>query len=393
MLIERLPLRRPHTWLAATAATLLAVAATLVLNVGAASAESNGGVRVMPLGDSITEGTQVPGGFRIGLWQRLTTNRYTVDLVGSQFNGPSTLGDHDHEGHPGWRIDQIDANIVGWLNTFNPRTVLLHIGTNDVLQNFNLGGAPGRLSTLIDRITNTKPAADVFVAQIIPLSNSGQDAAARTFNAAIPGIVQSKVNAGKRVHLVDMHSALSTADLIDGVHPTAGGYDKMAAAWFTALRSVPGTIGDPANSTDLLTNGSLESGTSGWSAFGAGTLAANTSVVHAGAGSLLRTGRTASWNGPSQDLTSRLANGRSYTTRVWMRTQSGTPTGKVTLALTANGTTSYLGLAQGGVNTTGWTLLTGTTTVSWTGTLSAARFYVETASGTDSFYVDDASMQ
>ena len=67
----------------------------------------------------------------------------------------------------------------------------------------------------------------------------------RTFNAAIPGIVQSKVNAGKHVHLVDMHSALTTADLIDGIHPTAGGYDKMAARWYSALQSVPGSIGDP----------------------------------------------------------------------------------------------------------------------------------------------------
>ena len=67
----------------------------------------------------------------------------------------------------------------------------------------------------------------------------------RTFNAAIPGIVQSKVNAGKQVHLVDMHSALTTADLIDGIHPTAGGYDKMAARWYSALQSVPGALVPP----------------------------------------------------------------------------------------------------------------------------------------------------
>jgi lysophospholipase L1-like esterase len=211
----------------------------------AAVAESNGGVRVMPLGDSITEGTQVPGGYRIGLWQRLSAAGYRVDFVGSQFNGPAALGDHDHQGHPGWRIDQIDGAITGWLRNTSPRTVLLHIGTNDVLQNFNLSGAPGRLSTLIDHITAATPSADVFVATIIPLASAGQEAAARTFNAAIPGIVQGKVNAGKRVHLVDMHAALTTADLIDGVHPTAGGYDKMAATWYAALRSVPGTIGDP----------------------------------------------------------------------------------------------------------------------------------------------------
>ncbi|GAA3009135.1 ricin-type beta-trefoil lectin domain protein [Streptosporangium longisporum] len=221
----------------------------LVLTVGvtatSAGAESNGGVRVMPLGDSITEGTQVPGGYRIGLWQRLAAGRYTVDFVGSQFNGPGSLGDHDHQGHPGWRIDQIDANITGWARTHNPRTVLLHIGTNDILQNYNVAGAPQRLSTLIDRITATVPEADVFVATIIPLSNAGQAAAARTFNAAVPGIVQAKVNSGRRVHLVDMHSKLTTSDLIDGIHPTAGGYDKMAAAWYAALQAVPGSIGQP----------------------------------------------------------------------------------------------------------------------------------------------------
>ncbi|GII25999.1 hypothetical protein Pme01_55960 [Planosporangium mesophilum] len=226
---------------AATAVVAAVVAAGTV--AGIAHAESNGGVRVMPLGDSITEGTQVPGGYRIGLWQRLVANGYAVDFVGSQSNGPVSLGDHDHEGHPGWRIDQIDASVVGWLRTYLPHTVLLHLGTNDVLQNYNLANAPARLSTLIDHVTATVPTAEVFVATIIPLSSASQEAAARTFNAAVPGIVQGKVSAGKHVHLLDMHGALTTADLIDGVHPTAGGYDKMAATWFSALRSVPGSIG------------------------------------------------------------------------------------------------------------------------------------------------------
>ncbi|MEU7955629.1 ricin-type beta-trefoil lectin domain protein [Micromonospora humida] len=240
-------MRTRARWLAALA-VLGVMTAGVVTPTGPAHAESNGGVRVMPLGDSITEGTQVPGGYRIGLWQRLAAGRYTIDFTGSQFNGPGSLGDHDHEGHPGWRIDQIDANIVGWLNNQRPQTVLLHIGTNDILQNYNVGTAPNRLSTLIDKITTTAPTAEVFVAQIITLSNGNQAAAARTFNAAIPGIVQSKVNAGKRVHLVDMQSALTTADLIDGIHPTSGGYDKMAARWYSALQSVPGSIGNPGNS-------------------------------------------------------------------------------------------------------------------------------------------------
>ena len=145
---------------------------------------------------------------------------------------------------------------------------------------------------------------------------------------------------------------------------------------------------------NLLTNGDLENGTTGWGVFGSGTLASNTSVVHGGARSLLLSGRTASWNGPSQNATSTLTNGKSYATSVWVRTQSGTPTAKVTLALTANGSTSFVSLTPAtAVNPNGWTLLSGTTTVSWTGTLTSATFYVETTSGTDSFYVDDASFQ
>src|SRR6266496_3489004 len=114
-------------WLTTVALTAALTAVGVATSAGPASAESNGGDRVMPLGDSITDG-------------------FRVDYVGTLFNGPSNLGDHDHEGHPGWRIDQIDASITGWLRATTPHTVLLHIGTNDVLQNSDLANAPARLS-------------------------------------------------------------------------------------------------------------------------------------------------------------------------------------------------------------------------------------------------------
>ncbi|MEU8284958.1 cellulose binding domain-containing protein [Micromonospora sp. NPDC048905] len=229
---------RARLWWAALAA-VAAVAAAVPIATAPANAESNGGVRVMPLGDSITDGFNVAGGYRIELWQRFTAGGYRIDFVGSQFNGPASLGDHDHQGHSGWTIAQIDANVVNWLRATNPRTVLLHIGTNDMYG--DTSGAPGRLATLVDRITNTAPNADVFVATIIP--KSGADNVVRGYNAAIPGIVQARAAAGKRVHLVDMYRALTLSDLADGVHPNATGYRKMAVAWYDALRSVPGSIG------------------------------------------------------------------------------------------------------------------------------------------------------
>ncbi|WP_328848352.1 cellulose binding domain-containing protein [Micromonospora zamorensis] len=230
--------RRARRWWAVLAAVAAMVAAVPIATTPA-SAESNGGVRVMPLGDSITDGFNVPGGYRIELWQRFTTGGYRVDFVGSQFNGPASLGDHDHQGHSGWTIAQIDANVVNWLRATNPRTVLLHIGTNDMYG--DTSGAPGRLAALVDKITNNAPNADVFVATIVP--KSGADDQVRAYNAAIPGIVQTRAAAGKRVHLVDMYRALTLSDLADGVHPNATGYRKMAAAWYDALRTVPGSIG------------------------------------------------------------------------------------------------------------------------------------------------------
>lgn len=236
-----LVLRRVLTALVALAALVGVMAAT----AGTARAESLAPVRVMPLGDSITDGFNVPGGYRTDLWQKLQAGGHSVDFVGSVSSGPNDLGDRDHEGHSGWTIAQIDSNISGWLGTYAPETILLHIGTNDMYGG-DPAGAPYRLAALVDRITSQAPEAELFVATITPLTCC--DATVRQFNAAIPGIVQDQVQAGHNVHLVDMYSALTTADLADGVHPNAGGYSKMAAVWYEALLSVPGSVGGDAGS-------------------------------------------------------------------------------------------------------------------------------------------------
>ena len=237
------------------AAAALGIALVTLATAAPATAESNGGVRIMPLGDSITDGYNVPGGYRIGLWSRLANAGRLTDFVGTGFNGPASLGDHDHEGHSGWRIDELDANITGWLRAAGPRTVLLHIGTNDIGQNYDVANAPARLSTLIDHIRTLAPNAQLFVAQITPTANAANEVKTQTFNAALPGIVAQK---GPLTHLVDMHSAVTTADLADGLHPNAGGYDKMAARWWSALQATPSSLTTittpPTGSPALLTH-------------------------------------------------------------------------------------------------------------------------------------------
>ncbi|GGU54570.1 cellulose binding domain-containing protein [Lentzea flava] len=206
-------------------------------------------VRVMPLGDSITQGGSI-GGYRLDLGTKLRAAGRNVDFVGSLSDGPSSMPDRNHEGHPGWTIAQIDANVVNWLRTYTPRTILLHIGTNDMYGS-DPAGAPRRLSALVDKITSQAPSAEVFVSTIIPIRFA--DATVRNYNSAIVPLLRAKAAAGKRVHVVDMYPAVPISDLPDGIHPNAAGYSKMAAVWYAALSSVPGSIGDPQQPGDTCT--------------------------------------------------------------------------------------------------------------------------------------------
>ena len=235
--------RRVAAWLASVAL----VAASLV-GLGATSAEAAAvfvtPTRIMPLGDSITwgKGGDGGGGYRPPLVQSMVVGRYSSDMVGAQRTGPPDLYDQDHEGYPGYRIDQIAALAPSQLVTYRPDFVLLMIGTNDVLQQYQLATAPDRLSALIDLITDTAPSAHLIVASITPLADPSRDADARAYNAAIPDIVAAKAAMGKQVSFINMYSVITVADLIDGVHPGQSGYNKMAAAWnerLVAMREAP----------------------------------------------------------------------------------------------------------------------------------------------------------
>ena len=91
----------------------------------------------MPLGDSITYGEGGAGGFggyRGPLYFALDGAGYSIDYVGTLSDNGGSIPDRNHEGHPGWRIDQIHDNIGGWLGAANPDIILLHIGANDFVQ-------------------------------------------------------------------------------------------------------------------------------------------------------------------------------------------------------------------------------------------------------------------
>ncbi|MCX6875336.1 MAG: GDSL-type esterase/lipase family protein [Verrucomicrobia bacterium] len=228
----------------------LALALALGAGLMAGSAQALDLGKIMPMGDSITDGVPVAGGYRDPLYTLLNSKGDTFTFVGSATNNETTTlsaaGQTHHEGHSGYVIAAgggrtgLDENLAGWIGSGaeNPNRILLMIGSNDINLGYDMANAPARLSTLITHIYGYRPAVKLYVASIIPMS--GHEADVRVFNTAIPGIVASHRALGQDVVYVPMYESLNiNTDLADGLHPNALGYQHMAQAWDTALHGVP----------------------------------------------------------------------------------------------------------------------------------------------------------
>lgn len=212
-------------------------------------------LRVLPLGDSLTAGYTVPvhmSGYRDVLQAMLVDAGYNIDFLGSQYEQfNSLIPDPHHEGHSGWRIDEIHTHIGGWLNAIQtPDVILLLIGTNDIHQSYQVATAPQRLENLVASIATARPQSKILLANLlIRTDDAAKNAQHSHFNTFVPGIVAHQVSLGRQVYFVDLHSLVTPAGMSsDGLHPNQIGYDDMAAGWFDRIvtlvspSSVPPTI-------------------------------------------------------------------------------------------------------------------------------------------------------
>lgn len=189
-------------------------------------------LRIMPLGDSITQGvgSSTGAGYRKPLQERLAGRR--VDFVGSQSGGAAA--DPDHEGHSGYMIDQLRAGINGWLEAARPDVVLLHAGIND-LDRGEQAHAADRLIALAERIAADRPGATVLVLGLIPTTR-GLEGETRIFNSKVRSAT------GHRYRYV-APPALTPTEMADRLHPNDAGYQRIAAAFYGAMTRYPSTGG------------------------------------------------------------------------------------------------------------------------------------------------------
>ncbi len=209
---------------------------------------------VMPMGDSITLGADEGGGFRDGyrlpLHDLLAARGVPARFAGGQ---PSVRPDLGHEGHGGWRIDQLRAVVDGALDAHRPDVVLLQIGANDIGQQHALDRAPHRLQDLAGRICARRPGVALLVASVLPIA--GLEPLVAAYNAWVPGIVGGLQRGGCAARFVDLHAAVPVSGLFDGVHPRRESYARMAEVWAGEVAAVarlgrtpaaPGAVNDDA---------------------------------------------------------------------------------------------------------------------------------------------------
>ena len=217
-------------------------------------------VKIMPLGDSITQGShsgennpRLHQGYRKYLWDTLNANGYSVDYVGGILKGQDLPNfDPWHEGHPGWTDQQIAANVYAFLSAEPAEIVLLHIGTNNPSNNID----PQYVEDILDEIdryeADNMATVEVILARII--NRSGYHAVTNTFNNNVVAMASARTT--DNITIVDMENGAGinytfqpTGDMWDTLHPFSTGYEKMATVWYNAIQPILATCQTPMPAT------------------------------------------------------------------------------------------------------------------------------------------------
>ncbi len=223
-------------------------------------------LKVLPLGNSITQGwmgSSLPVNQRVSyrqeLFDLLLQAGYNFDFVGSEHAGSTYISDDDHAGWPGIRDNEV-ADIMetgttaaygaqatqAYLFDYPADLILLHIGTNDVTGG-DLDGSESVeriLDAIDDYETSTGNEVLVLLAKII--SRSGSNCTSypniTTYNNSVVTMAQDRIDDDDdKIIIVDMQCGAGidyTDEMYDDWHPDETGYEKMGQEWFDIINSI-----------------------------------------------------------------------------------------------------------------------------------------------------------
>jgi hypothetical protein len=249
------------------------------VNIGSGNPPATRTVKVMALGDSLTEGSGPVEGlfqsYRGHLYNSLIADGKKIDMVGP--NRWYTLAsdvDGDHAGWSGFTIGpdtsgnctrpltgsfngceephfNLYENVDPWLSTYQPDVITLMVGANDQFQNLLSPGesgpyrdvsaaqAPDRLEGLVTKIKLLAPNAEIVLGGLSRVGYTADPqriANMEAIRARARAIADR--SASDRVTFADVWTAeLSGSDFTDGLHYSDAGAAKVAAVWFPVVRA------------------------------------------------------------------------------------------------------------------------------------------------------------
>lgn len=189
-----------------------------------------------------TYNTGNAGGFRGTLLAKLTAAGIPVTYKGHANSG--TYGSNNaHEGHGGWGARHIDFCVTGYLNTQHPDTVLLQVGTNDLIGTAPTADIANTIDSIRRKIVQHSPNARVLIASV-PDKYSPSGVRDTQFESRRDDVAQRVADASgldfpcTGGSLPDM--GVLTASEMNlgtgaGFHPNTSGYNRMASIWASSL--------------------------------------------------------------------------------------------------------------------------------------------------------------
>lgn len=205
--------------------------------IPAYSADESKVYRIMPVGDSITEGGPKTGGaYRPLLLEKLKQAGYRVEYVGSRM----TFGSLPHEGYGGRKAEVLATVVPKHFQSTPADIVLIHAGHNHRAEEAPVPKIVAATEQMIAEFRKINPKVAVLVAKVIPSGNLPKYAYIPELNTELEKMAQRLNTPAQPVILVDQASGFdpSTDTITDKVHPNAQGAEKMSARWFEALKGL-----------------------------------------------------------------------------------------------------------------------------------------------------------
>jgi endo-1,4-beta-xylanase len=180
------------------------------------------------------------------------------------------------------------------------------------------------------------------------------------------------------------------------MHPASTIHVRVLVGSLLTIWSLTLALVAPAAAQTVVQHGWEDGTLQGWAPFGGGVVLTNTTAAaNGGSRSLLTTGRTAGFNGPSFEVGTLLTAGTIYQFTAFVRLAPGEVATQVRMTMRrtpTGGSATFEQVASNtAVNESGWAMVQGL--YSFAGSASSLLVYIESTSATASYYVDDFSIR